>query len=88
MKEKKWGRIINLGSLARRSASGGTSPVHYASAKATVSVLTQYIAKDVGPFGITANTVALGTPLTERVTAFLTPEKREAFTKLRPWDIL
>lgn len=84
MKRSGWGRIINLGSLAGRSTSAGTSPAHYASAKAAVSILTQYIAKDAGPHGITANTIAPGTTLTERVIDLLTPEKKEMFTKACP----
>jgi NAD(P)-dependent dehydrogenase (short-subunit alcohol dehydrogenase family) len=84
MKTGGWGRIINLGSLAGRSTSAGTSPAHYASAKAAVSMLTQYLAKDVGLYGITANTIAPGTTLTERVKNLLTPEKKEMFTKACP----
>jgi 3-oxoacyl-[acyl-carrier protein] reductase len=84
MKTGGWGRIINLGSLAGRSTSAGTSPAHYASAKAAVSMLTQYIAKDVGPHGITANTIAPGTTLTARVKNLLTPEKEELFTGACP----
>jgi NAD(P)-dependent dehydrogenase (short-subunit alcohol dehydrogenase family) len=84
MKQGGWGRIINLGSLAGRSTSAGTSPAHYASAKAAVSMLTQYIAKDMGPYGITANTVAPGTTMTERVKKLLTPEKKEMFTNACP----
>ena len=53
-------------------------------AKAAVSILTQYIAKDVGPYGITANTIAPGTTLTDRVDKLLTPEKREIFSKACP----
>lgn len=84
MKARGWGRIINLGSLAGRSTSAGTSPAHYASAKAAVSMLTQYIAKEIAPYSITANTVAPGTTLTERVKKLLTPEKQEMFTKICP----
>jgi len=84
MKKEGWGLIINLGSLAGRSTSAGTSPAHYASAKAAVSMLTQYMAKDIGPYGITANTIAPGTTLTERVEKLLTPEKRDMFTKACP----
>jgi NAD(P)-dependent dehydrogenase (short-subunit alcohol dehydrogenase family) len=84
MKARGWGRIINLGSLAGRSTSAGTSPAHYASAKAGVSMLTQYIAKEVAPYSITANTVAPGTTLTQRVKKLLTPEKQEMFTKICP----
>jgi NAD(P)-dependent dehydrogenase (short-subunit alcohol dehydrogenase family) len=51
-------------------------------------MLTQYIAKDLGPFGITANTVAPGTTMTERVKKLLTPEKRELFTKASPLGYL
>jgi NAD(P)-dependent dehydrogenase (short-subunit alcohol dehydrogenase family) len=84
MRARKFGRIVNLGSLAGRSTSAGTSPAHYGTAKAAVSMLTQYVAKDVAPFGITANTVAPGTTATDRVEKLLTPEKREAFTKATP----
>lgn len=84
MRERKFGRIINLGSLAGRSTSAGTSPAHYGTAKAAVSMLTQYVAKDVAPFGITANTVAPGTTATERVEKLLTPEKRKTFTQATP----
>lgn len=84
MKNEGWGRIINLGSLAGRSTSAGTSPAHYASAKAAVSMMTQYLAKDMGPYGITANTIAPGTTLTDRVKNLLTPEKEEMFTRACP----
>lgn len=84
MRERGGGRIINLGSLAGRSTSAGTSPAHYASAKAAVSLLTQTIAKDVAAYGITANTVAPGTTLTARVRKLLTPEKKELFTRATP----
>ncbi|MGI9399741.1 MAG: SDR family NAD(P)-dependent oxidoreductase [Rhizobiaceae bacterium] len=84
MKTGGWGRIINLGSLAGRSTSAGSSPAHYATAKAGVSMLTQYIAKDVAPFGITANTVAPGTTITERVKNVLTPEKEKQFVGMTP----
>jgi len=84
MRKRGGGRIINLGSLAGRSTSAGSSPAHYASAKAAVSMLTQYIAKDLAPYGITANTVAPGTTLTGRVKKLLTPEKKELFTKASP----
>lgn len=84
MKRTGWGRIINLGSLAGRSTSAGTSPAHYATAKAGVAMLTQYIAKDLAPFGITANTVAPGTTLTDRVRNVLTPEKEQLFVERTP----
>ena len=84
MKAGGWGRIVNLGSLAGRSTSAGTSPAHYAAAKAAVSMMTQYLAKDAAPFGITANTIAPGTTITDRVKGFLTEEKAETFRKATP----
>jgi NAD(P)-dependent dehydrogenase (short-subunit alcohol dehydrogenase family) len=38
----------------------------------------------MGPYGITANTVAPGTTMTERVTKLLTPEKKQMFTNACP----
>ncbi|MGY8990534.1 MAG: SDR family NAD(P)-dependent oxidoreductase [Rhodospirillales bacterium] len=84
MKAAGWGRIINLGSLAGRSTSTGTAPAHYASSKAAVSMLTQTMAKDMAPYGITANTVAPSTTTTERVNKLLTPEKEALFTSMTP----
>jgi 3-oxoacyl-[acyl-carrier protein] reductase len=84
MKAAGWGRIINLGSLAGRSTSAGSSPAHYATAKAGVSIMTQYIAKDLAPFGITANTVAPGTTVTDRVRNVLTAEKEQKFVVSTP----
>jgi 3-oxoacyl-[acyl-carrier protein] reductase len=84
MKQTRWGRIVNLGSLAGRSTSAGTSPAHYASAKAAVAMMTQYIAKDVATHGITANTIAPGTTNTDRVRNLLTPEKEQAFVRMTP----
>ncbi len=52
------GRIVNISSgLARFSLPGSSV---YAAAKGAVEVLTRYLAKELGPRGITANTVAPG----------------------------
>lgn len=52
------GRIVNISSgLARVSLPGSSA---YGSAKGAVEVLTRYLAKELGPRGITANVVAPG----------------------------
>lgn len=52
------GRIVNISSgLARFSLPGSST---YAAAKGAVEVLTRYLAKELGPRGITANVVAPG----------------------------
>lgn len=52
------GRIVNISSGLARFALPGSSA--YAAAKGAVEVLTRYLAKEFGPRGITANTVAPG----------------------------
>src|ERR1700722_18117247 len=52
------GRIVNISSgLARFSLPGSSA---YGAAKGAVEVLTRYLAKELGPRGITANVVAPG----------------------------
>jgi NAD(P)-dependent dehydrogenase (short-subunit alcohol dehydrogenase family) len=53
------GKIINLSTgLARFSGEGGYAA--YAAMKGAIEVFTRYLAKEVGPRGITANVVAPG----------------------------
>jgi len=58
MIRRKAGRILNIGSLA------GTrlieSPVHYAASKAAIKGFTEALAKEVGRYGITINSLAPG----------------------------
>jgi 3-oxoacyl-[acyl-carrier protein] reductase len=64
MQQARWGRIVNISSLAGRSKSvvaGGS----YMASKAAVIGLTRAIAMEMGPFGITANCVAPGRILTK-----------------------
>lgn len=64
MQERKFGRIINIGSEAGRQGSRGGSV--YAAAKGGVIAFTKSLARENGRFGITANVIAPGpvdTPL-------------------------
>jgi len=56
MKELKFGRIVNIASIAARG--GGVIGPHYAASKAGMLGLTRYAAKELGPYGITVNCVA------------------------------
>ena len=59
MKRKNYCRIVNISSVAGRSASRGAS-LDYATGKAAVVGLTRRLAIELAPFGITANVVAPG----------------------------
>jgi 3-oxoacyl-[acyl-carrier protein] reductase len=69
MKERRWGRIVNISSGAGRSVSL-TGIQAYTSAKAGQIGFTRQMAHELGPFGITVNCIAPGfirsNPTTER----------------------
>jgi len=59
MKRSKWGRIINMASVAGRTRSTvAGSP--YAASKAGLIGFTRQLAAEVGEYGITANCIAPG----------------------------
>jgi NAD(P)-dependent dehydrogenase (short-subunit alcohol dehydrogenase family) len=66
MKQRRYGRIVNLGSIAGHGTSLPGN-AFYAATKGAVSVLTRRFAMELGPHGITVNAVAPGFILTELV---------------------
>ena len=66
MTEQKWGRIVNLSSS---SALGNRGQVNYSAAKAGLQGFTKTLAKELGKFGVTANSVAPGFIVTEMTAA-------------------
>jgi 3-oxoacyl-[acyl-carrier protein] reductase len=70
MMQRKRGRIINLGSQSGSAPSQTSlSSLPYATAKAGLIGFTRHLARQLGPYGITVNTVSPGTTLTPRVKA-------------------
>ena len=69
MIERRYGRIVNLGSKAGRFGSLFAG-ANYAAAKGAVQALTRQMAMEYGPHGITVNCVAPGLVLTERTRGF------------------
>jgi 3-oxoacyl-[acyl-carrier protein] reductase len=57
MQEKRYGRIINISSIATHIYSPGLSI--YGASKAAVEYFSQVLAKEVAPFGITVNVLGL-----------------------------
>jgi 3-oxoacyl-[acyl-carrier protein] reductase len=67
MRARKWGRIINLTSVAAQA--GSLIAVHYASAKAGVIAATRSYARLLAKEGVTVNAIAPALVATEMVTA-------------------
>ena len=64
MKEQRFGRIINLGSLAGQ-VGGLVASAPYSASKAGVMCLTKSLARVLGEYGITVNSIAPGIAATE-----------------------
>jgi NAD(P)-dependent dehydrogenase (short-subunit alcohol dehydrogenase family) len=63
----KWGRIVNISSSSAQT--GAALMAHYSSSKGGVIALTKTLALELGPLGITVNTIppgAIDTPMSRR----------------------
>jgi NAD(P)-dependent dehydrogenase (short-subunit alcohol dehydrogenase family) len=68
MMERRTGRIINIASSgAVHPRANDPSYIPYAAAKGGVITFTKHLAMELGPYGITVNSISPGTALTPRV---------------------
>lgn len=74
MKARKWGRIIHISSVLGLAGLAGRSV--YGSTKSALLGLTRSSAIDLGPFGITVNSIAPGFFLTDLPGRLLTEEEK------------
>lgn len=70
MVERKYGKVVNISSVAGVMGGGLMGKGCYAAAKAGVLGLTKVLAREVGPYGVNVNCVAPGmhfTPLVQEL---------------------
>jgi 2-hydroxycyclohexanecarboxyl-CoA dehydrogenase len=80
-----WGRIVTISSSSAQS--GARRMAHYVASKGGVIALTKALAAELGPHGITVNTIPPGsieTPMTRRAEAAGDLPSTEALAKMIP----
>ena len=80
MKAKRWGRIINTCSLAAKTG-GLTAGTTYAVSKGAMTSFTFSLARELAPFGVTANGISPAYVKTPMITEQLTEEQRQKLLK-------
>jgi 3-oxoacyl-[acyl-carrier protein] reductase len=81
MARQKGGSIINMASIAGQTGNPGQ--VNYSASKAGLIAMAKSVAKEMGPRGIRANSIAPGYVLTE-MTEVLPQAVKDEFIKLIP----
>jgi len=74
MKARRWGRIVNVGSVA--ASLGAAGQVAYATAKSALAGLTRSVAIECAGLGVTCNLIEPGLVATARVTERIAPQIR------------
>jgi NAD(P)-dependent dehydrogenase (short-subunit alcohol dehydrogenase family) len=83
MMRNRWGRIVNIASVAGMRAVG-TGRTGYGTSKAAVIGLTRQMAVELAEHGITANAVAPGPVDTPMTRVLHSPEFRQSYTDAIP----
>ena len=80
MRERGWGRIVNIGSI--NGQAGQYGQVNYAAAKSGIHGFTKALAQEGAKFGVTVNAIAPGYIDTEMVAAVPAPVLEKIIAKI------
>jgi 3-oxoacyl-[acyl-carrier protein] reductase len=80
MKDRKWGRVINVSSSD--AFTGTDHEAHYATSKAALLGLTRSLALELAPYNITVNTIAPGWVETDMTSGLVGEAKRKAMEQV------
>jgi acetoacetyl-CoA reductase len=80
MRERNWGRIVNIGSV--NGQAGQYGQVNYAAAKSGIHGFTKALAQEGAKFGITVNAIAPGYIDTDMVAAVPAPVLEKIVAKI------
>jgi len=83
MKQKKYGKIVNISSIAGRFRST-LSGINYVTSKAAVIGFTRQLAYEVGPFNINVNVLCPSQTDTPMLAASLKPGDKEKLEQIIP----
>jgi len=72
MAERGWGRVINISSV--NAQLGQVGQVNYSTAKSAIRGFTRALAREVGPRGVTVNTVSPGYVATAKLKSITTAD--------------
>lgn len=75
MRERRWGRVINICSLAMKTG-GLTAGTAYTTSKGGLGAFTFSLARELAPHGVTANGIAPAYVRSKMITEQLTDEQR------------
>lgn len=84
MANQKWGRIINIASIASGGVGIGYPMIsHYVASKGGIIGLTESLAAELGPMGITVNAIGPGA-IESEMTATITEEQKNGMIARLP----
>jgi acetoacetyl-CoA reductase len=80
MRERRWGRIVNIGSI--NGQAGQFGQVNYSAAKLGIQGFTKALAQEGAKFGVTVNAIAPGYIDTDMVAAVPAPVLEKIVAKI------